>query len=67
MKYLNSKEECMSYDELRALQSRRLCEQVRRSYERVECFRRRMDEKGLRPGDIRGVEDLHLLGCLPCR
>ncbi len=61
MKYLNSKEECMSYDELRALQSRRLCEQVRRSYERVECFRRRMDEKGLRPGDIRGVEDLHLL------
>ena len=61
MKYLNPKEECMSYDELRALQSRRLCEQVRRSYERVECFRRRMDEKGLRPGDIRGVEDLHLL------
>ena len=61
MKYLNPKEECMSYDELRALQSRRLCEQVRRSYERVECFHRRMDEKGLRPGDIRGVEDLHLL------
>ena len=30
-------------------------------YERVECFRTRMDEKGLKPEDIKGVEDLHKL------
>lgn len=27
-------------------------------YERVECFRSRMDERGLKPEDIKGVEDL---------
>lgn len=61
MNFWNPKEECMPLKELRDLQSRRLCEQVRRSYEHVECFRRRMDDKGLKPEDIRGVEDLHLL------
>ena len=27
-------------------------------YERVECFRSRMDERGLKPEDIKGIEDL---------
>ncbi len=53
--------ECMPREELRALQSERLVAQVARMYERVECFRNRMDEKGLKPADIHGVEDLHLL------
>ena len=53
--------ESMSRDELTALQSERLCKQVARMYERVELFRKRMDEKGLKPEDIRGVEDLHKL------
>jgi phenylacetate-CoA ligase len=30
-------------------------------YEKVECFRKRMDAKGLTPSDIHGIEDLHLL------
>ncbi len=46
---------------LRALQSERLVWQVRRCYEKVECFRQRMDEAGLTPDDIHGVEDLHRL------
>ena len=50
--------ECMPREQLRALQSERLVRQVKRSYERVECFRKRMDEAGLKPEDIRGVEDL---------
>ena len=48
-------------EELKKLQDERLKETVKRSYERVECFRTRMDEKGLKPEDIRGIEDLHLL------
>lgn len=43
---------------LEKLQSDRLKEQVERCYERVECFRRRMDEAGLKPSDIHGIEDL---------
>lgn len=50
--------EKMPREQLRALQSERLVAQVKRSYERVECFRRRMDEAGLKPEDIHGVEDL---------
>ncbi|MDP4117909.1 MAG: phenylacetate--CoA ligase [Bacillota bacterium] len=53
--------ECMPREELRKLQSERLVKQVARMYERVECFRKRMDEKGLKPSDIHGVEDLSKL------
>ena len=48
----------MPRGELRRLQSERLVAQVKKCYERVECFRKRMDEKGLRPEDIHGIEDL---------
>jgi len=51
----------MSREELTKLQSERLVWQVKRVYERVECFRKRMDEKGLKPEDIHGIEDLHKL------
>ena len=61
MGFLNEKAELMSREELTALQSERLCNQVRRCYENVECFRNRMDELGLKPEDIHGVEDLYKL------
>ena len=53
--------ECMDREELKKLQSERLVWQVNRMYERVELFRKRMDEAGLKPSDIKGVEDLHKL------
>ncbi len=57
----NPEIECMPREQLRKLQSERLVAQVARMYERVECFRNRMDDKGLKPSDIHGVEDLHLI------
>ncbi len=53
--------ECMSRDQLLALQSVRLVETVKREYENVPMYRARMDEKGITPDDIRSVEDLKLL------
>jgi phenylacetate-CoA ligase len=53
--------ECMERSELEKLQSERLVWQVKRMYENVELFRQRMDEKGLTPDDIHGIEDLHKL------
>ena len=53
--------ETMPREELKKLQGKRLVKQVKKMYERVECFKMRMDEKGLKPEDIRGVEDLHKL------
>ena len=51
----------MPREELKKLQSERLVAQVARMYDKVECFRNRMDAKGLKPSDIHGVEDLHLI------
>ena len=53
--------ETMPREELKKLQSARLVATVKKCYERVECFRNRMDEKGLKPEDIKGVEDLYKL------
>lgn len=53
--------ERLSREELKKLQSERLVKQVKRSYEKVECFRKRMDEKGLKPEDIKGIEDISKL------
>ncbi len=61
MSFYNREIECMPREELKKMQSERLCQTVRHCYENVECFRLRMDEKGLTPDDIHGVEDIHLL------
>ena len=50
--------ECMNRDELKKLQSERLVKQVKRMYENVKLFKERMDELGLKPEDIKGIEDL---------
>ncbi len=50
--------ECMNRDELRNLQSKRLCETVERVYYNVPFYRKKMQEFGLEPGDIKGMDDL---------
>jgi phenylacetate-CoA ligase len=57
----NETKECMSRDELRNLQSARLKKMVNRVYHNVEFYRRKMQQMGLEPGDINGIEDLHKL------
>ena len=53
--------ECMDREAIRKHQSEKLVWQVKRMYENVELFRKRMDEKGLKPEDVKGIEDLHKL------
>lgn len=53
--------EQMPREELKKLQSERLVWQVNRMYERVECFRNRMDVAGVKPSHIKSIDDLHLL------
>ena len=57
----NEAKECMSRDELTALQSKRLVKIVDRVYHNVEPYRRKMQKIGLEPGDIKGIEDLSKL------
>ena len=53
--------ECASREQLKAWQDERLAAQVKHAYENVEYYRRKMDEAGVKPSDIRGTEDLHKL------
>lgn len=50
--------ECMSRDEMTALQSERLVKQVKNVYENAPFYRKKFDEMGLKPEDIKGVEDI---------
>ncbi len=54
----NEKKECMSRDEMTHLQGRRLVKMVDRVYHNVPFYRKKMQEMGLEPGDITGLEDL---------
>jgi phenylacetate-CoA ligase len=53
--------ETASREELRSLQSERLRETVRRAYERVPFYERTLDEAGIEPGDITGIDDIERL------
>lgn len=53
--------ETASRDQMTALQNKRLVDTVKRVYENVEYYRKKMQETGVEPGDIHGIEDLHKL------
>jgi len=57
----NEAKECMSRDELANLQSKRLVKTVDRVYHNVEYYRKKMQEAGVEPGDINGIEDIYKL------
>ncbi len=48
-------------DELRSIQLARLQNIVKYTYSNVEVFRRRLDERGVRPEDIKTLKDIALL------
>ena len=48
-------------EEIAALQCYRLIRMVRRVYENVPFYRKKLDEMGIQPGDIRTLDDLRRL------
>lgn len=54
----DSKIEQMSRDEMTALQTERLVKAVAYAYERVPLYKERFDEIGLKPDDIKGLDDI---------
>ena len=57
-RYFQKQIETMPVDEIKKLQSEKLVKQVKHVYENVEYYRNLMDEKGVKPEDIKGIEDL---------
>lgn len=53
--------ECMSKDEMMALQSERLKDVVSRVYNNVSFYNKKMKETGIEPDDIKSIEDINKL------
>ena len=60
-RYYQKDIECASREQIRAWQNERLVKQVHNVWDNVPYYRRKMEEKGLTPEDIKGVDDLHKL------
>lgn len=50
--------ETMSREQMRLIQSQRLIETVDRVYHNVPFYRKKMQNLGLEPGDIKGIDDI---------
>lgn len=60
-KYYQPEIETMDREELRKLQNDKFLATFKRVYENVEYYRNLCDEKGIKPDDIKSIDDLHLL------
>ncbi len=60
-RYFQKEIETMPVEEIKKLQSEKLVKQVKHVYENVPYYKKLMDEKGVTPDDIKGIEDLHKL------
>ena len=59
--YFQKEIETASREQLEAWQDERLVKQVKNVWDNVPYYRNRMENKGILPEDIKGVEDLHKL------
>ncbi len=59
--YYQKEFETMPLEQIKELQSEKLVKQVKNIYENVKYYRDLMDKKGVKPDDIKSVDDLHKL------
>lgn len=60
-KYYQQDIETASEEKLREIQSQKLVEQVKHVWDNVPYYRKKMEEKGITPDDIKSIDDLHKL------
>ncbi len=59
--YFQPQIECAPLSEIKAIQNAKLVKQVKHVYEHVPYYRALMDEKGVKPDDIKTTDDIRLL------
>ncbi len=59
--FWNEEAECMSLTEREQLQLKRLQDVVKRAYENVPYYRKRFDDEGIKPEDIKTLKDIEKL------
>lgn len=60
-RYYQKEIECASPEKIRELQNERLIKQVKHVWDNVPYYKKKMEEKGVTPDDIKGIDDLHKL------
>ena len=60
-RYYQPEIECASREEIIAIQNEKLVEQVKHVWENVPYYRKKMEEKGVTPDDVKSIDDLHKL------
>ncbi len=60
-RYYQPEIETASREQIKQWQSERLVKQVKHIWDNVPYYRNKMEEKGVTPDDIKGIEDLHKL------
>ncbi len=60
-RYYQPEIETMPVEEIKKLQSEKLVKQVKHVYDNVPYYRNLMDDKGVKPEDIKGIEDISKL------
>ena len=60
-RYYQPEIECASREDMIALQNERLVKQVKHVWDNVSYYRKKMEEKGVTPDDIKSIDDLHKL------
>ena len=60
-RYFQPEIECASREQIKAWQDERLVKQVRHVWDNVPSYRKKMEEKGVTPEDIKSSADLHKL------
>ena len=59
--YYQKEIECASREEIKRIQTERLLNQVKHVWDKVPYYRKKMEAAGLKPEDIKSIDDLHEL------
>ena len=60
-RYFQQEIECAPIEQIKAIQNEKLPKQVKHVWDNVPYYRKKMEEKGLTPEDIKSIDDLHKL------
>ena len=60
-KYFQPEIECAPLEKIREIQSEKLVKQVKHVWDNVPHYRKKMEEKGVTPEDIKSIDDLYKL------
>ena len=61
MKYYQQDFECMDREKIRAIQDEKIVKQVKHAYDNIPYYRSLMEQKGVKPEDIKGIKDVYKL------